>query len=178
MRLFKERDIVCVCVCPNCPLKRSRNNYQSSHSGQEKEMNKIYEEWRRKWDMGDKQAHDGWIPKRKLNKWSSFKIFKYAREEHSIKQRSLHVLWWKGCPVFKKNWCRIISRNTPINFAVPFSLVSYNIQILIHTALQPTLKINKQIKHTFLRSYLLVWKKKKYQGSKSLQQRISTSSQI
>ena len=123
-------------------------------------MNKIYEEWRRKWDMGDKQAHDGWIPKRKLNKWSSFKIFKYAREEHSIKQRSLHVLWWKGCPVFKKNWCRIISRNTPINFAVPFSLVSYNIQILIHTALQPTLKINKQIKHTFLRSYLLVWKKK------------------
>ena len=41
MRLFKERDIVCVCVCPNCPLKRSRNNYQSSHSGQEKEMNKI-----------------------------------------------------------------------------------------------------------------------------------------
>ena len=141
-------------------------------------MNKIYEEWRRKWDMGDKQAHDGWIPKRKLNKWSSFKIFKYAREEHSIKQRSLHVLWWKGCPVFKKNWCRIISRNTPINFAVPFSLVSYNIQILIHTALQPTLKINKQIKHTFLRSYLLVWKKKKYQGSKSLQQRISTSSQI
>ena len=41
MRLFKETDIVSVCVYLNCPLKRSRNDYQSSHSGQGKEMNKI-----------------------------------------------------------------------------------------------------------------------------------------
>lgn len=35
---------MCVCVCPNCPLKRSRNNDQSSHSGQEKDMNKTGKE--------------------------------------------------------------------------------------------------------------------------------------
>lgn len=70
MRLLKERDIVCVCVCPNCPLKRSRNNYQSSHSGQEKDMNKTGKEH--------------------LNKVDGIKVFKtglYQKIQEPIQRR-------------------------------------------------------------------------------------------
>lgn len=118
-------------------------------------MNKICEEWRRKWDMGITKHMMGESPKRKLNKWSRFRIFRYAREEHSIKQR--FAMSYDRGPRGSHSWIGgIISRPRPQLWAAlsQFPITSRSSSIYS----SPTLKINKQIKHTFLRSYPLVWK--------------------